>query len=375
MDTNDPLRPSPSAKANGLTPAGWMSLVFLLLLGALAFRTFRGDGARPTADPRPIVPRGDLASDEKSTIDLFRQASPTVVYITTTKAIRNRYRFNVQEIPRGTGSGFVWDRLGHIVTNFHVVQNADGALVTLGNNESYDAQLVGQAPANDLAVLRIKPRGADLVPIPIGSSDDLEVGQKVFAIGNPFGFDHTLTTGVISGLGREIQSVTGEKIRGVIQTDAAINPGNSGGPLLDSAGRLIGVNTAIVSPSGVYAGIGFAVPVSLVNEIVPDLIEFGRVKRPRLGIEMAPPHVLSRFRIQGVLVFGVEEGSGAARAGIRPTSPNQIGDLIVGLNGSPIRSNMELVAKLREFKVDDTVTLNIERDGQPIDVDVTLVAL
>jgi S1-C subfamily serine protease len=353
---------------------GWIFLVAVLVLGILAFRAYRGARfARPTAEPRPIVARGDLAGDETATIDLFRNVSPSVVHIMSTKTVPDRFLLDVQEMPRNTGSGFVWDQLGHVVTNFHVVQGADGWLVKLGNNQTYEGRLVGQAASNDLAVLRINAR--DLVPIPLGTSHDLQVGQKVLAIGNPFGFDQTLTTGVISGLGRQMRSVTGERIRDVIQTDAAINPGNSGGPLLDSAGRLIGVNTAIYSPSGAYAGIGFAVPVNSVNEIVPDLIEFGRVKRPGLGIHMAAPQLLARHGIRGVLVLDVEEGSAADLAGIRPMGPNRIGDLIVALNGTPIQSNLELVASLREFKIGDTVTLTIERDGNRIDVDVTLQAL
>ena len=206
-----------------------------------------------------------------------------MVFITTTTRQVDFWTRNVFEVPQGTGSGFVWDESGHIVTNYHVVQGAASAKVTLGETE-YDADTVGVAPDQDLAVLEIRAARANLAPIAIGTSADLQVGQKVFAIGNPFGLDHTLTTGIVSALGRTIQSVTNRPIDGAIQTDAAINPGNSGGPLLDSAGRLIGVNTAIYSPSGASAGIGFAVPVDTVSRIVPELITHGKVVRPRLGV-------------------------------------------------------------------------------------------
>ncbi|HTS03462.1 MAG TPA: trypsin-like peptidase domain-containing protein, partial [Thermoanaerobaculia bacterium] len=211
------------------------------------------------AAPRPVTARGDLASDEKATIELFQRCSPSVVYITTL-ARRPVNFFEMTEVAQGTGSGFVWDRQGHIVTNFHVIENSDSLVVTLADQSNWKATLVGAEPDKDLAVLRIGAPEAKLPPILVGTSHDLKVGQKVFAIGNPFGLDETLTTGIVSALGRTIESVTGRKIQDVVQTDAAINPGNSGGPLLDSAGRLIGVNTQIASPSGASAGIGFAVP-------------------------------------------------------------------------------------------------------------------
>jgi S1-C subfamily serine protease len=221
-----------------------------------------------------------LTDDERETIALFEQASPSVVYITSLSVRRDLFTLNVLEIPQGTGSGFVWDDAGHIVTNFHVIQNADRAQVTLADRSTWVAELVGVAPAKDLAVLRIDAPAAKLRPLPVGSSEDLRVGQTVLAIGDPFGLDQTLTTGVISALGREIESVAQIPIRDVIQTDAAINPGNSGGPLLDSSGRLIGVNAAIYSPSGAYAGIGFSIPVDTVKWVVPELIEHGELRRP-----------------------------------------------------------------------------------------------
>jgi S1-C subfamily serine protease len=224
------------------------------------------------AKPATVVPRGDLAADEQDTIQLFNSASPAVVHITTHELKRDFFTRDVFEIPRGNGTGFVWDKQGHIVTNFHVIESADTAHITMSDQTTWSAKLVGIAPDVDLAVLKIDSRVTDLQPLPIGTSHDLQVGQKVFAIGNPFGLDQSLTMGLISALGREIKSRTRRNIKNVIQTDAAINPGNSGGPLLDSSGRLIGVNTAIVSPSGAYSGIGFAIPVDTVNRVVPDLI-------------------------------------------------------------------------------------------------------
>ena len=235
-----------------------------------------------------------LTASEVSTIKLFENAAPSVCFITTSNVRQDYWSRNVMEIPGGTGSGFVWDNKGHIVTNYHVIQKADRYQVTLSDQSTYEAELVGVAPDKDLAVLRIDVPKRNLRPIPVGNSVDLRVGQSVFAIGNPFGLDQTLTTGIVSALGREIQSVAKIPIRDVIQTDAAINPGNSGGPLLDSSGRLIGVNTAIYSPSGASAGIGFSIPVNVVRWVVPDLIQFGKVKRPVMGIEPAAQQFMKR---------------------------------------------------------------------------------
>jgi len=272
-------------------------------------------GDTPAPAP-PVVPRGDLAADEQTTIELFRNASPSVVFITSLAWRRNPFRMNVDEIPQGAGSGFLWDSAGHVITNFHVIQNASAAKVTLADNSTWDARLVGTAPDQDLAVLRIDAPADGLRPLPLGTSADLLVGQKVFAIGNPFGLDHTLTTGIISALGREITTVTGRTIGGVIQTDAAINPGNSGGPLLDSAGRMIGMNTAIYSPSGTSSGVGFAVPMDTIRRLVPQLIESGRPARAGLGVQVANDYIARRQRIRGVIVIDSAPGSAAAAAGI-----------------------------------------------------------
>src|SRR6266571_2493260 len=261
-------------------------------------------GLRAVAEPRAVADRSNLDPDERRTIELFRTASVSVVYITTQAQRMDLFTRNVFEVPQGTGSGFLWDDLGHVVTNYHVVQNADSAKITLGDQE-YEASSVGYAPEHDLAVLRIRAPRQKLVPIRIGTSADLQVGQKVFAIGNPFGLDHTLTTGIVSALGRTIQSVANTPIDDAIQTDAAINPGNSGGPLLDSSGRLVGVNTAIYSPSGSSAGIGFAIPVHEVNQVAAQLIAHGKVVRPGLGVQMATDQMAQEIGLKGALVLTV----------------------------------------------------------------------
>src|SRR5262249_42438409 len=300
--------------------AALSALVFLI-----AKQTWVGSASLndPRAAARSVAPRGELWSDEKSTITLFRQASPSVVNITAIGVERDLFTLNLYQIPQGTGSGFVWDTNGDIITNFHVIQNADAAQVTLADQSNWKARIVGVAPEKDIAVVRIDGPPNRLHPIPIGTSKDLQVGQSVFAIGNPFGLDQTLTTGIISALNREIESVTRRPIQGVIQSDAAINPGNSGGPLLDSAGRLIGVNTAIFSPSGVSAGIGFAIPVDTVNRLVPELIRSGKITRPGLGIQLVEDEqinaqVMQRLGVKGVLVVDVSRGGAAAKAGIQP---------------------------------------------------------
>lgn len=360
----------------------WAAL-FLLAVGIAFLWQFTAGGSAlldPQATPRPVAARGDLGAEEKTTIALFRQASPSVVHITTLTVARDFFSLNLLQIPEGTGSGFVWDHAGNIVTNFHVIQNADAAQVTLSDQSSWKARLVGAAPDKDLAVLRINAPTSRLRPIPIGSSKDLQVGQKVFAIGNPFGLDQTLTTGVISALGREIESVTRRPIQGVIQIDAAINPGNSGGPLLDSAGRLIGVNTQIYSPSGAFAGIGFAIPVDTVNRFVPELIRYGKVIRPGIGVQVAEDQIAQRLGLSGVLVVDVARGSAAAIAGIRPTTRDsfgrvRLGDVIVAIDGKKIESVNDLFLVLDNYKVGDTVAISVLRDGKRQEVKATLEAL
>ncbi len=367
----------------------WASLLLAMLALALAWQVAGPRWRRlndPDAQARPVTPRGDLAHDEKTTVELFRRASPSVVYITTKVVRRDAFSFNLFEIPEGTGSGFIWDDSGRIVTNYHVVRTlweggtGQTAEVTLSDHSNWRARPVGQAPHHDLAVLAIEAPSEKLRPMLVGSSRDLAVGQKVFAIGNPFGLDQTLTTGVISALGREITSITGRPIHDVVQTDAAINPGNSGGPLLDSAGRLIGVNTAIASPSGVYAGIGFAIPVDTVNRIVPELIRHGREVRPGLGVNIAGDSFAEHAGLNGVVVLDVMPNSAAEKAGIQPTRRDSdgrlhLGDVIIGLDDTKIETKNDLFRALEKYKVGSTVRVKVKRDGGVKEFPLTLQAL
>jgi len=360
---------------------GLLSVACLLAV-LFARQTWLGSASLndPRATSRTVTARGELFSDERSTINLFRQASPSVVNITTIGVERDLFTLNLYQIPQGTGSGFVWDINGDIITNFHVIQNADSAQVTLADQSNWKARVVGVAPDKDLAVLRIDAPANRLRPIPIGTSKDLQVGQSVYAIGNPFGLDQTLTTGVISALNREIESVTRRPIQGVIQSDAAINPGNSGGPLLDSAGRLIGVNTAIYSPSGASVGIGFAIPVDTVNRIVPELIRSGKIIRPGLGIQIADDQIAQRLGVTGILVVDVARGSAAAKAGIQPTRRDaegrlRLGDIITALDGKKVESPNDLYLLLEKYKIGDAVNISILRNGKTVETKVALEAV
>jgi S1-C subfamily serine protease len=328
-------------------------------------------GNDPKAEPRPIARRGELGPEERATIDLFRDVSPAVVHITS---------FDEDQTLAATGSGFIWDDQGRIVTNYHVIRNMAGARVVLADHSSWSANIIGAAPDKDLAVLVIGAPKNKLQPIKVGTSHDLQVGQSAFAIGNPFGLDQSLSRGIISALGREIESITRRPIKNVIQTDAAVNPGNSGGPLLDSSGRLIGVTTAIYSPSGANAGIGFAIPVDEVNNVVPQLIRSGKITRPGLGVQPAPDRLALRFGVdKGALVLEVTPGSGAEKAGIRPTRARtgriQVGDVILAVNGKAIQSGKDLLTAFDDYKVGDTVTLTVSRNDEEIEVKVTLDAV
>ncbi|WP_240048416.1 S1C family serine protease [Crenalkalicoccus roseus] len=372
-----------------MTEGRFLFRTLLLLLVGLVLMTawqsiplIQAEFLAGRAEPRVVTPRGDLAADEQATIALFEQARGSVVFIATTERLFNPWTRNALQVPRGTGSGFVWDNLGHVVTNDHVIAGASGATVRLADGRAFNAVLVGTSPAHDLAVLRIGVGAGRPEPLPIGTSHDLRVGQKVFAIGNPFGLDWTLTTGIVSALNRELPTETGAVIERLIQTDAAINPGNSGGPLLDSAGRLIGVNTAIYSPSGASAGIGFAVPVDTVNRVVPRLIAQGRYIRPSLGIrteEQLNAALSARLGIQGVFVLEVEPGSAAERAGIRPARLGreagfQTGDVIVSLAGRPVRRVADLLAALDRHAPGDAVSVTVLRDGATVELTVILDA-
>ncbi|MGU3403530.1 S1C family serine protease [Methylobacterium brachiatum] len=332
--------------------------------------------------PRVIAARGDLAQSEQTTVALFERASPSVVHVFAQSAATGRDLLDPddeggEQSGTQTGTGFVWDGAGHVVTNTHVVRNAarsgGSVSVRMSDGEVVSATLVGLAPSYDLAVLRLGRVTKMPPPLAIGSSEDLKVGQSTFAIGNPFGLDHTLTTGVISAVRRRMPTSAGRELSGVIQTDAAINPGNSGGPLLDSAGRLIGVNTAIVSPSGASAGIGFAIPVDVVNRVVPELIRVGRVRNPGIGIIAAQEAASARLGIDGVVVLRVLPGSPAAQAGLRGVDPQtvDIGDVIVGANDRPVHRLADLTAAIAEAGLGAPVTLKVERDGRIREIRIT----
>ncbi len=331
--------------------------------------------------PRPVTPAPpELGPDERATMAVFERATKSVVFISNTAIQRDFWSFDMLEVPQGSGSGFVWNKQGHIVTNFHVIYGANAIKVTLGDRSEHQAKLVGADPDHDLAVLQIQVPETTLEPLAIGTSQDLRVGQKVLAIGNPFGLDHTLTTGVVSALGRTIKSLSNRTIEGVVQTDAAINPGNSGGPLLDSAGRLIGVNTQIISPSGAYAGIGFAVPVDTVNRIVPELIKHGKLIRPGLGVSLVPDAMARRWGIKGLVIGKVSRGGSAERAGLKgaretPTGRIELGDIVVAVAGKPVMTIDELMDVLEHHKVGDQVVVEILRENRREKVTVTLQAV
>jgi S1-C subfamily serine protease len=372
---------TPSLRAARTLAAG--SIILLALLTLVFLRSsFSTPVFTQEAVPRPVTARGPIAAEEQRTIDLFHRSRESVVYIDTRQQVVDLWTRNVFSVPRGTGSGFVWDDRNHVVTNFHVVADASEARVRLSDGRELPASIVGVSPAHDLAALRIaatKP----LQPLPIGTSHDLQVGQSVFAIGNPFGLDWTLTSGIVSALDRSLPTENGRSlIEHLIQTDASINPGNSGGPLLDSAGRLIGVNTAIFSPSGASSGIGFAVPVDTVNRVIPQLIGRGTYVRPTLGIEVDEglnTLIASRLGRLGVAVLRVTSGSGAQAAGLRGAQLGGDGtvvpgDIIVAVNGSPVDSVARLLARLDDHQVGETVRLRVWREGREIDVSVKLGA-
>ncbi len=359
----------------------WLTVAAaLLILFWHGLSGLLGGVDEPPAEPRAVLARGDLAGDEKATIELFERSRDSVVFITTRAQVRDFWTRNVYSVPRGTGSGFIWDDAGHVVTNYHVIQNASGATVKLADGRDYKAELVGASPSHDIAVLRIGVGFKRPPPVPLGESGNLKVGQKVFAIGNPFGLDWSLTTGIVSALDRSLGEDNGNTIDHLIQTDAAINPGNSGGPLLDSAGRLIGINTAIYSPSGASAGIGFAVPVDTVNRVVPELIRHGKYLRPALGIEVDEGlnrRLTAALRVEGVVVLNVAPDSAAARAGLRGVSRSRDGgiipgDILLALDGKPLDGVGKLFARLDDYQVGDVVKLKVWRESREVEVSVTL---
>jgi S1-C subfamily serine protease len=322
----------------------------------------------------PVTQRFDT---EQATIELFEKAAPSVCYITTKVLQRDYWSRNLEEIPQGSGSGFVWDKDGHIVTNAHVISKSSKAYVTLADGSSWEAVTVGSEYSKDLAVLKIKAPADKLFPLPVGTSSDLKVGQFAMAIGNPFGLDQTLTTGVVSALGREIKSLTGVAIRGVVQTDAAINPGNSGGPLLDSSGRLIGVNTQIYSPSGASAGIGFSIPVDEVAWVVPELIKYGKVKRPAIGVALFDQQQAKQYGLEGAVIYQVTSDGPASKAGLRGfmrASDGSVvpGDIITAVGETKVLSNDDLILALEKYKIGDVVKVQYLREEKSKETIVTL---
>ena len=364
-------------------PVRTLAIATLVALGLwYVFPEIIGHVTRADAVPRVVVPRGELSAEERSNIEIFDASKASVVFISTRERVVDFWTRNVMSVPRGTGSGFVWDDDGHVVTNLHVIAGAAEANVKLADGRDYTASLVGASSTHDIAVLRIRVPKDRPAPLPIGTSGDLRVGQKVFAIGNPFGLDWTLTTGIVSALDRSLNGEDGGVIQHLIQTDAAINPGNSGGPLLDSAGRLIGINTAIYSPSGASAGVGFAVPVDTVNRVVPEVIANGHYAPPSIGIET--DETLSRaiarqLGVAGVAVLRVPDGSPAGLAGLRGIRIGQRdsiipGDVILAIDGKQVDNAAQLTARLDDHKPGDVVKLTVWREGKQLEVRVALEA-
>jgi 2-alkenal reductase len=356
-------------------------VVALVLLGAFVAEPYVARWLYTHEEPRAVTARGDLAASERATIEIFERASPSVVHVFARpdpRRLLDPFDNGSGGEPRGegggvqSGTGFLWDEGGHVVTNNHVIAGATPVIVRFASGEVVPAEIVGTAPNYDLAVLRLGRMREPPPPVAIGTSADLKVGQATFAIGNPFGLDQTLTTGVISALQRRLPTSEGREIADVIQTDAAINPGNSGGPLLDSAGRLIGVNTAIFSPSGAYAGIGFAIPVDVVNRIVPQLIRDGRVPTPGIGIIAGEEAAAARLGIEGVVVVRTIPGSPAERAGLRGIDPRtgMLGDVITGVNGKGVSRLSDLTAALEKARIGQPVELTVERAGRTTAIQV-----
>ena len=337
--------------------------------------------ARLAAAPPLVAPLSPAAriENERNTIAVFKAVAASTVFVTQTRVVYDALDGDSQEVAAGSGSGFVWDAEGHIVTNYHVVKDAASLTVTFENDKTFPARVVGVDPLKDIAVIQVGAPASLLVPVRVAGKEPLEVGQKAIAIGNPFGLDHTLTTGVISALGRQVQGIGGVTIRNMIQTDAAINPGNSGGPLLDSAGELIGMNTMIYSKSGAYAGIGFAVPASTIARVVPQILRYGHPTEMSLGVQVDPAgRIESRFGIEGVVVLAVPPGTLAARAGLRGLQRTAdglaLGDVIVGLDGTKIASYDDLYNALDTHKAGDVVDVALVRDGKPLSVKLDVLA-
>jgi 2-alkenal reductase len=352
-----------------------MKKPILLVAALLAAATALSPWAQRSgvAEPRAVAPRGPLPPRELALANLFESTAPSVAYITTERV--ERTGFFTAEVAQGAGSGFVWDTAGHVVTNFHVLEGARKVSVSLDAGKPIAATVVGYSPDYDLAVVKLSRVPRNLKPIPLGESHDLRIGQTVYAIGNPFGLTRTLTSGIVSALDRHLPTSEYREIAGAIQTDAAINPGNSGGPLLDSAGRLIGVNTAIRSPSGGSSGVGFAIPADLVNRIVPALIAYGRAPLPGIGIRAVDPVLAARAGITGVVVAQVLRGSPAAKAGLVPfdRETGRLGDVIVAVNGRPVTQMGTFAAELDRAGIDHVAELTVVRGEKERKVRVKVV--
>jgi S1-C subfamily serine protease len=345
--------------------------------------------AKPSAPPPvlvdvpPVTPPspGFRTEDERNSVQVFRAVAQSTVFVTQTRVVVDYWAGTAAEVPAGSGSGFIWNQDGYIVTNFHVIKGARNLTVTLHDHRNFEAEVVGAEPRKDIAVLKLRNAPANLVPIHVREKHvPLEVGQKTIAIGNPFGLDHTLTTGVVSALGREVQGIGGVTIRDMVQTDAAINPGNSGGPLLDSSGSLIGMNTMIYSQSGSSAGIGFAVPATAIQRVVPQIISTGRAESVGLGVHIDPSQRLEqRLNLKGVIVLQVVAGGPAEKAGLRGVSRSgngiSLGDVIVGVNDTAIEDYDDLYNTLDRFKAGDRVTLAVRRDEGVAKLSLDLIAL
>jgi S1-C subfamily serine protease len=347
-----------------------------------AERPEASQSAAPRSAPPPpaaeVRGNGQLTEDERNTIEVVRKTRNSVVFITNLQYLQDFFFTSDELVPQGSGSGFVWDDRGHIVTNFHVIDEGVKYMVSLPDQRQIEATLVGRDPAKDIAVLKLSEPVPGLAPVVIGTSRDLQVGQKVVAIGNPFGFDHTVTKGIVSALGRTMPGAGGISIRDMIQTDASINPGNSGGPLLNSAGELIGMNTMIASPSGASSGVGFAVPVDAVLKVVPQIIQFGKVIRPDLGgISFVRDEVARRAKVEGAVVLEVSRGTRAYDLGLRGLNRDRFGrllirDVIVAIDQMKVKSYDDLFAALDGYKIGDTVTLMVERQGETRQVRIQL---
>ena len=323
---------------------------------------------------RSVDQRGPLSDAERANIELFERVSPSVVQVVARSAAANPLDED-EGTGAASGTGFIWDNDGHVVTNNHVVQNGSEVAVRFASGEVAQAEIIGVAPNYDLAVLRIKKSRQLPPPVALGSSTELKVGQSAFAIGNPFGLDQSLTSGIISALKRRLPTSSGREIANVIQTHTAINPGNSGGPLLDSAGRLIGVNTAILSPSGTSAGIGFAIPVDIVNRVVPELIKNGRVPTPGIGIVAASEAVSTRLGIEGVIIVRTAPGSPAERAGIRGVDlgSGALGDVIVQADGKPVHRLSDLTDQIEQVGAGKSIRISLKRGSQTRDINIDIV--